>query len=759
MKKDILKEEFEKEIEIPESLSKNNIIKMLQEKDIKPDKKVEINILPKILSAAAMLLIVIIAAISLNLRSEFVDVEMQNTPTTTTASALTTSADVPENKEEKATAAAQITEAGIKENAPQPTNLKVAKSEKDLKNHFVKMYTEGKINNYIDTVFNYASDILLYGLSDDKSADALVGESINMAPSMAITAAPQAEASRGDSATSTVPHGTTNVQVADVDEGDIIKNDGKYLYIVNHPGNKISDTNGITIVDTETMKRVYRGKIELKDSEVLEKIKENSRLEKYHGDLTTDMFIQDIYLDGDILTAICTYNEKTYAVIYDISKRHAPAEVRRFDQDGSYVSSRMVNGIIYTVTSYTVRGSSVEEVEKNSIPQVNCDCIPYSKCYMLDEDSTRYIVVSAFDTSKPHSTPDAISVLGDGFEIYSTAENLYVYSTDYDNIYGDNNAIVKTIVNSFSLNGTEITHKATGTFNGTCLNQYSFDEYKGNLRVAACYYNPRTNEDVSCVYVLNEELEIIGELTDIAKDEQVKAVRFMGDTGYVVTFRNTDPLFIIDFSDPEKPKITGELKIPGYSTYIHPIADGYLVGIGYDGTAEDVKTNTVKVSVFDVRDKTAPKETDTFVIKDAFSLVNENPKAFFFYSEKNMIGIPVSHYRDGNTVKSIQTLTIEDGKIKDHLGYIHHTTDSKGYNITFYGYHFSELFRGTYIGNMLYTIGNYEIIEHNLDTGDKERSCIIVSEEDMENTSTGVSVETTDGIKGVITATTTPPTK
>ncbi len=735
MKKDILKEEFEKEIDFPESLSKNNIVKMIQEKDVKPE-KLKVRILPKVLSAAAMLVIVIVAAFTIGLRSEFVTV---NHDTTTTAPAVVP--DVTVNYEQ------QTATEETKEKTPAVSNLKVAKSEKDLKNHFVKMYAEGKIDNYVDIVFNYASDIFLYGVSEDKAADSAVME--NMAPSMAVTAAPSAQATGDDRGK--VPHGTTNVQVTDVDEGDIIKNDGRYLYIVNHPGKSYSDTNGITILDTESMKRIYRGKIELKDSEVLEEIKENSRLEKYHSDLTTDMYIQDIYLDGNTLTALCTYNDKTYVVIYDISERHAPKEVRRFDQDGNYVSSRMVDGIIYTVTNYTVRGSSAEEVEKNAIPQVNCDCIQYSRCYMIDEDSTRYIVVSAFDTNKPDSKVDAISVLGDGFEIYSTAKTLYVYSTDAEDIYGDDYAVVKTIVNSFSLNGTEITHKATGSFKGTCINQYSFDEYQGNLRVAACYYDYRKAVDVSCVYVLDDSLNIIGELTDIAKDEQVKAVRFMGETGYVVTFRNTDPLFIIDFSDPTKPEITGELKIPGYSTYIHPIADGYLVGIGYDGTDENVKSNTVKVSVFDVRDKTNPKETDTFVIKDAFSLVNENPKAFFFYKERNLIGIPVSHYHDGNTVKSIQTLTIEDGKIKDHLGYIHYFASSKGYNVTYYGYHYSELFRGTYIGNLLYTIDNNVIIEHNLDTGDKERSCTIVSEDDMKNT---VTAETTGGIIDIVTATT-----
>ncbi len=747
MKKDILKEEFEKEIELPESLSKSNMIKMLQENGAKPE-KVKVKILPKVLSVAAMLVIVIVAAFSIGLRSEFVDVH-PNTPTTVPAS-------TPDATQQQDTEQQTLTEE-TKYNTPAVSNLKVAKSEKDLKNHFVKMYAEGKIDDYFDIAFNYAGDLLLSFGTEEKSADSAVNENMapTMAPSAAVTAAPSAQSNgRGN-----VPHGTTNVQVADVDEGDIIKNDGRYLYIVNHPGKNYSDTNGITIVDTQSMKRIYRGKIELKDSEVLERIKENSKDKESYSNLTTDMYIQDIYLDGDTLTALCTYNDKTYIVIYDITKRHAPEEIRRFDQDGTYVSSRMVNGIIYTVTNYKVSGSSAEEVEKNAIPRIDCDCILYSKCYMIDEDSTRYIVVSAFDTKDKDSKVNAISVLGDGFEIYSTAKNLYVYGADYDKSYKDSNPVTETIVNSFSLDGTDITHKATGSFKGECINQYSFDEYQGNLRVAACYYDYRTNEDVSCVYVLDENLKIIGELTDIAKDEQVKAVRFMGETGYVVTFRNTDPLFIIDFSEPTKPTITGELKIPGYSTYIHPIADGYLVGIGYDGTSENVISNSVKVSVFDVRDKENPKETDTFVIKDAFSLVNENPKAFFFYSERNMIGIPVSHYRDSNTVKSIQTLTIEDGKIKDHLGYIHYFGSSKGYNVTYYSY--SELFRGTYIGNLLYTIDNNEVIEHNLDTGDKERGCTIVSQEDMKNTSsvTADVVTTTRSIVDMVVATTTPPGK
>ena len=245
--------------------------------------------------------------------------------------------------------------------------------------------------------------------------------------------------------------------------------------------------------------------------------------------------------------------------------------------------------------------------------------------------------------------------------------------------------------------------------------------------------------DVSSVYVLDSELKVIGQVTDLAKDERVKAVRFIGNTGYVVTFRNTDPLFIIDFSEPTDPIITGELKIPGYSYYIHPLGNDYLVGIGYDGTDENAKFDTVKISVFDVRDKTNPKETDAFVIKDAYCLVSETPKALFYYAERNLLGIPVRFDKNA-TVKTIQTFTIKDGKITDQLGYVHFYS-SNTYDI-YYGY-YSDIFRGTYIGNMLYTISNNEIFEHNLDSGENTRMCAIASLENKKyyDVSTAVDVD------------------
>ena len=138
-------------------------------------------------------------------------------------------------------------------------------------------------------------------------------------------------------------------------------------------------------------------------------------------------------------------------------------------------------------------------------------------------------------------------------------------------------------------------------------------------------------------------------LSDIAKDEQIKSVRYMGQYGYVVTFRNTDPLFVIDFSDPTKPEIKGEVKLPGFSEYLHPVGNGMLVGIGYDGDEENANFRSVKISLFDVSDPTKPLEIDNHVIKNASTDVNYDPKAFLYYPEENTIGIPLQYdLVDGN---------------------------------------------------------------------------------------------------------------
>lgn len=726
-----LKKGFETEApELPEALKKENVIAML-EKDKATPKKKKKHILLKVVSVAAALVIVIGSVYALPLimpEKNLVEAQTTTVPETT-----------------------QVALKPI-ENGLKATKLMQAESADDLKNHFIKIYRENKVDDFVDSAFNVG-----FATKGEASADGAILEDygyyadsempeVNQAAQN--TAAPAAPVETTAAAVTTQPvanskdtsavmpetapvvdesaddaltgsgkeesYGKTNTQVENVDEADIIKNDGKYLYILS--GGVHTVDRRVTIVSASDMKVMSRIELEGEDC--------------YFN-------IQEMYVNGDRLVLLASeyemfkdddedgviydrpypysYNSgKIVSVVYDISDRENPEFLRKVSQDGSqYVSSRMIDGVLYTVSSYWVRGNSEEEIKENAIPDVNgeeikCDCI-----YVYDYDSEQYIILSAYDTKADDGKVSSLSILGSGDEVYCSQDALYVAGRQYDYEKGD-----VTEIYSFSLNGTEIAYRASGAVKGTVLNQFSLDEYKENLRIATTYYSYRNDLDVSNVYVLNKDLQLIGKLEDIAYDEQVKSVRFMGDTGYIVTFRNTDPLFTLDLSDPAAPKVVGEVKLPGFSSYLHPVGEGLVVGLGYDGNEENADFNTVKVSLFDVSDLKNPKEVDTFVLKGGYSQALDNPKAFITYPEENLIGFPVEHY-DERIVLSYKLLKIENGEISSHLGYVHDTQRYVG-----------DVFRGTYIGQKLYTIDNYNVCEFDIATAEMLRKCEILDIED-----------------------------
>lgn len=707
-----IKKEFNEAPELPKNLSKEKMVQMLKDKNITPKKK--IRLLPKIASVAAVL------AVTLACLYVFDNQPVRLEDATYPSEVL---------KQEVATEPTikyPVIESGLAE-----VTLKKAESNAQLKKHIKDLFEDGRYNLY-GYVFNST-------VGDDIKD----GDFGNMSPTMALGAESIVTGSASDSVEYAVDislkkdFGKTNTQVEGIEEADIVKNDGRYLYIVSS-GQK-TETR-LKIVDTQTMTVLY-------DKYILSEGEENLA-----------MGIYDIYVNGNTLVALCSFSEhnhqttagdsfyycygydpstsQTVTVVFDISDKANPKELRRVNQDGRRVSSRMNGSVLYTVSTYTVYGDKVDE---KYMPTVNgafigCDCV-----YIYDDKSATYTLLTAFDTSDKNSEVSSASILGSGMEVYCTKDTLYVGAHDYKDDDGE-----KTNIFAFALDGAKVTYKASGSVKGGFLNQFSFDEYKNCLRIATTLYDYKTDKDVSSVYVLDKELNLIGKLENIADDEQVKSVRFMGDTGYIVTFRNTDPLFTLDLSDPTKPQIIGEVKLPGYSSYLHPIGNGYVVGIGYDGDEETADLNSVKVSVFDVNDLRNPKETDTFVIKNAQTDVNNDPKAFIC-SERGFIGIPVKHYEYDevgvckNQILSYKILKIENGKIISHEGFNH--ADENGNR---YGY---TLFRGTYIGEKLYTINLNKVVEHSLTSGETLRSCNILGSYDKtENTSQTAPVSYGDAV-------------
>lgn len=206
----------------------------------------------------------------------------------------------------------------------------------------------------------------------------------------------------------------------------------------------------------------------------------------------------------------------------------------------------------------------------------------------------------------------------------------------------------KTIIHKIGLDNGKITYKAKGEINGKLLNQFSLDEYDGMLRLATTvnlWQNRRVQ--YNNVYVLDKNMKTIGELTGIAEDERIHSARFMGERLYMVTFKQMDPFFVIDLSDPKNPAILGELKIPGYSDYLHPFGKNFIIGIGKETEANDFggfRAQGIKIALFDVSDVKNPKQVDKVEIGDQGSdtEVLRDHKAFLFDETRNLLVLPVA---------------------------------------------------------------------------------------------------------------------
>lgn len=278
---------------------------------------------------------------------------------------------------------------------------------------------------------------------------------------------------------------------------------------------------------------------------------------------------------------------------------------------------------------------------------------------------------------------------------------------------------LKTIIHKISIDGDKLEYQAKGSVPGRLLNQFSMDESNDRFRVATTteYYSQYSGMMRSnAVYVLDEDLKILGGLDEIAPDESIFSARFIGDRLYLVTFQQIDPFFVIDLSS-DTPKILGELKIPGFSNYLHPYDDDHVIGVGRDTKEignDRVQQLGVKVALFDVSDVSNPKVIDDYIIGDSstHSEALNNHKAFFFDKRKNLLSIPISSDTDsleGITEKRIAPdwnrwngfyiLDLDFKNGIDLKGTITHTENDTRY----YGMGNSRTF---YIEEVLYTVSD-----------------------------------------------------
>lgn len=436
----------------------------------------------------------------------------------------------------------------------------------------------------------------------------------------------------GDSAASgqEVRHSTTNIQVEGVDEADCVKTDGQFLYIASH--------------DTISVVRAYP----------LEQLSNSSSI-NIHSVLglgeNYSVWIQGIYISEERLIAVASVNgpfiyypyhdgagsensadfapvswrmpeERTVAVVFALSQSDPPSLIGWIGLSGYGITSRMTSGTLYLVTQhyiwmYDSDVSTPKEWQGNDSSGIAATSVHYDpEC----NDPASFLNIMALDVGSMDSNVTSI-LTGYASTIYVSQSAMYL---SYQKWSGSGDDIVSPIRNEagtsssvavssdsatttiyrIALNGLRVEPQARGDVPGYLLNQFSLDESNGMLRVATTF---SWGNERSSVYVLDGNMEIIGALEDLAPGERIYSSRFMGDTLYLVTFRQVDPLFVIDLSDPASPQVLGELKVPGFSSYLHPVGEGRLVGIG-------MENGSVKVSLFDVSDPYAPSEVNSVLV-------------------------------------------------------------------------------------------------------------------------------------------------
>jgi uncharacterized secreted protein with C-terminal beta-propeller domain len=454
----------------------------------------------------------------------------------------------------------------------------------------------------------------------------------------------------------------TNTQVSGVDEADIIKTDGNYIYYLYDGELYIFD------ISKELPDLVCRTKVS-DDNRALYNMYISgdtlvlcgSKYEVFNNRLDSSKSYGDYDFDSDYLRHSFT----VYAV-YDISNRNSPSLKRLVEIEGDEISSRLIGDNLYFVTNksiYPVFDSKVNDYEilpmyrDTASSKVAKVIQPDDIWYFPGSKEAQYLLVGTLDITKDDVVvPQAY--LGSGEDIYMNTNSLYI-SKEVDQPRSQHDVssseavefFLSTEIYRFAIDGMDIEFVGNAKVDGSLINQYSMDEYNGILRVATGTYtdgNGVTTIDVNT-------MKPIASISGLAVGERIYSVRFIRDVGYMVTYRNVDPLFVFDLSNPEKPLKTGELKIPGFSQYLHPVGTQYLVGFGRnteekfdtDENGEKVSTGEVtdlgfKLSLFDVSDLYNPKEV--FVknySEGSNSPAGHYPRSIMVDAKNNIFAFPI----------------------------------------------------------------------------------------------------------------------
>ena len=445
----------------------------------------------------------------------------------------------------------------------------------------------------------------------------------------------------------------TNNQVAGVQEPDAVKTDGRYIYTA-------SDSNSlvyITRADNGSLSAAAT--LDLTAASAV-----CAGVRKQSGGRMSPGSICGLLLGGGRLTVLMdvpsqrvlsalsagsayAYERSTLAMVYDVSDPAAPVFVNEFLLSGKYRTARQIDGQVYIQTDESAyRSDDVYDILP-SCTTGHTPAYPKSEDILISDDANMpyFTSICVLDTSGNARCTGIRTFLGYSGPLYMNAESLYLTRAGFS----DADSTTYTEFVKLTRCGDSLEPVAKGRVPGELLNQFSMDEYGGVLRVAVMEYGDR--DIFNSLYTLRQDgdrLVIAGTLIGLGLTERIHGVRFCGDVGYIVTFRQTDPLYPVDLSDPAPPQLGAELKITGYSSYLHAYGEGKLFGFGNEATEEGL-VHSLKLSMFDISDLNAVRTENARAFDDLSPLYSYTHRMLLVDPVKNLIGFPAER-RDGTGV-------------------------------------------------------------------------------------------------------------
>ncbi len=553
-------------------------------------------------------------------------------------------------------------------------------------------YIENK-NNRVEINFGDLFGGGLKGSASNSDGNIKEDAMVDMLPETSING--EGKLPETDASDNETDYSDTTVRTEGVLEADCIKTDGKYIFALSSKSYYWRYEESfveLQITKADGENTINIGKLDIK-----------KMIEEKYPEYEGYYVINDMLLSGEkliILGDYCTedyQNDKTVIAVFDRTDEGKITLNKCFFVSGYYNQCRMNNGYLYVISNYRFTKDTLK-------PMIDDKYMECKDIYLSESDEySEYMIFTSYDMNDEPVMVDNKAIVHDGYpEMYATKSNIYLLSSVYKSSFFKGGKEVLCIM-KFSYEDGIIEALATAEIDGWLEDVFCVDEYNEYLRIVVTSY--KNNDEINTLYVFDKEMVKVGSIENIAPGERIYSARFDGDVGYFVTFRQVDPLFSVDLSNPSEPKIIGELKIPGFSEYMYMWDEGKMLGIGEEN-------GEVKLSMFDISDPHNVTEEDKTILEDVYSSeALYNHKAILVNGNKNIIGFAADGYfslitddtYDLNFSQFYCIYAYEDGK------FVEKATVNLGSD-------FNGNVRGMYIGEYIYVVttwGTVDVISMN----------------------------------------------